>query len=454
MISILIIDDEAEWSSSFKRILIKHKIAERDNIFTALNRKEALSVLLNHPEINLIFIDWYLGAEIGEHVLQEILSVYPEKYIVMLTGSESVTNAVNSIKLGARDYIIKSTPIDELIGNIKRITEILDSNNNKYRREDEYKEFEEYITNDPKMYAIFNYIKTIIKSGEHILITGESGVGKGILAKIIASLLKPDGVYIPINIAGYDDQMFADALFGHVKGGFTGAINDLQGIIGKGENGVIFLDEIGDLSMSSQVKLLYLIQDRKYSPIGSNKFITTNAKFIFATNQDLLSKMKDKTFRQDLFFRLTTHAIHIPPLRERPNDIVLLAKYFASQAAINFGKEPPVLTDAFIEKIKTIPFPGNIRQLRSLMIDLVARYSCKIDDVHIPDNDFFYNISGSENSSTYLFDDENIPTIDEANNILIKKAMEKTGNNQVKAALMLGISQPTLSRKWKEINES
>lgn len=218
MISILIIDDEAEWSSSFKRILVKHKIAERENIYTALNRKEALSVLLNHPEINLTFIDWYLGAEIGEHILQEILSVYPEKYIVMLTGSESVTNAVNSIKLGARDYIIKSTPIDELISNIKRITEILDSNNSKYKMEDEYKEFEEYITNDPKMYAIFNYIKTIIKSGEHILITGESGVGKGILAKIIASLLKPDGVYIPINIAGYDDQMFADALFGHVKG--------------------------------------------------------------------------------------------------------------------------------------------------------------------------------------------------------------------------------------------
>ena len=448
MISVLIIDDEQEWSNSFKRTLIKYKIAEREKIYTALNKQEALSILLNNSDINLIFLDWYLGADIGEHIMQEIKSSYPEKYIIVLTSFESVTNAVNCIKLGACDYIMKSTPVNEIIDKLLQVKDNICSN---IDTKDTYKDFHEYITSDAKMYAIFNYIKTVVTSGEHILITGESGVGKGIIAKITANLMCPNGAYVPINISGYDDQMFADSLFGHVKGGFTGAVNSLEGIIAKGENGVLFLDEIGDLSLQSQVKLLYLMQDRRYSPIGSNKFYTTNARFIFATNQDLVEKMKNKEFRQDLFFRLATHAIHIPPLRERPKDIELLAKHFTNQAAKNMNKETPILTNGFLEKIKKIHFPGNIRQLRSLMIDLTARYNGKIDAHHIPDDKFIFNTNNNENIINSSSDE--IITIEKASNILIKKAMEKTGNNQVKAAAILGISQPTLSRKWKEINE-
>ena len=449
MISILIIDDEYDYSISFKRTLIKYKIAGKENIITVSNRQEALSVLLNNSSINLIFLDYYLEKDLGDNIVSEILSIYPDKYIVILTGAINITNAVSCIKTGAKDYICKTTPINELVDKIKSITyELISSDQSDIVNL--YPSFQNYITCSNKIFNIFRYIKNIANSSEHILITGESGVGKGIIAKIIADIKCAGMPYVPVNIAAYDDQMFADALFGHVKGGFTGAVSDKTGIISKGENGIIFLDEIGDLSLSSQLKLLYLIQERVFSPIGSSKEIRTNAKFIFATNQDLNAKMRDKTFRHDLYYRLTTHSIHIPPLRERPEDIELLAKYFTKQAAIDLCKEKPILTQSFLDKLKTMYFSGNIRQLRSLIIDLVARYNYKLDECHIP-SDEGCNIE-HQYSSMYSMDMENIPTIEEVSTMLIKKAMIKTNYNQVKAASLLGISQPTLSRKWKEIN--
>lgn len=461
MVSILLVDDELEWMQGISRTMNSYKVAPRKSIYMATNSAEARETL-NNKSIDLILLDLYLENESGEDLLEEILLSHPKQAIVVMTGSNSTENAVSCIKKGAIDYFVKSTPVNELMANIQRVLKIrsLERENENIRkqltiRSADYHEFSRYITNSPQMFAIFDYIKLVAKSPYNILITGESGVGKGLIAKIIGEITCPNKPFVAANVAEYDELMFADALFGHINGAYTGVAGVRQGIIKQADDGVLFLDEIGDLSMPSQIKLLYLLQDREYQPLGSDKVEKTAAKFILASNQDLSLKIKEKTFRSDLFFRLNTHRIHIPALRNRREDIPLLINFFSEQTAREMSKPKPIFTDRFINRMTMLHLPGNTRQLQSIISDLVIRNGNIIDIEQLRDiqsySDFMEKSQGEEEQSGDG-QDEHLPTIKEITKQLIRRAMLQSGNNQAKAAHLLGVSQPTLSRWLKRLN--
>lgn len=458
MLSILIVDDEKDWLHSLKRTLYSYKITGRENIHLASNGREMFEVL-ESKKIDLVILDLFLENENGEDLLEQILAADPAQYVVFMTGSNSVENAVECMKKGAKDYLVKSTPVDELVHNFRRIAKIreLELENQFMKKQalsrPAYAEFSKYVTQSPQIFSIFEYMRSLAKTSQHILITGESGAGKGIVAKLAASMLRPGKPFVSINVAGYDDQMFADALFGHVKGAFTGAERQREGMLRQAEGGVLFLDEIGDLALQSQVKLLYLLQDGEYQQLGSDDIQKAQVKFIFASNQDLALKLQEKAFRNDLFFRLNTHRIHLPPLRQRPEDIPLLVSYFAGQAAAELGKAQPVFSDGFMEKLRNMRLPGNIRQLRSIIYDLAVRHDGLIGAEHLENTDEYEpgTTSMAAGENTLKLDANTLPTVQEVTDQLIRLALEKSGGNQQRAAQMLQISQPTLSRRLKRM---
>ncbi len=458
MINILLIDDEQSWCKSLRRTLANHGLTGYDNIFLSCCGAEAFRILKTE-KIDLVLLDLMLGSEMGSDVLKKIKDLCPSQTVVIMTGVNSIHQAAECMKQGAADYLVKNMPVDELISTLRRILKVreLEKENQALKSGYFYSRgkdaFSEFITVNEKMLNIIKYLKAVSESGQPILITGDSGVGKGILAKAAAKVSRPDKPFLSLNVAGLDTQMFSDTLFGHVKGAFTGAESSRQGMIQQAKDGTVFLDEIGDLPVQSQIKLLYLIQDRQYQPLGSDAVVRTGARFICATNQNLESKQKAGEFRRDLFFRLNTHMVRVPSLKERPEDIPVLIDHFIKEAAAEYGKEEPKLPAHMISLLQTYDFPGNVRQLRSMVYDIVAR--CQGETPRLSDfSSLFESINvkntGAPQENKITFSYDRLPTAEEMLNDLIDKAMEASGGSQAKAAAMIGISQPTISRRLKE----
>ena len=458
MINILLIDDEESWCKSLRRTLVNYNLTGYDNIFLSSCGKNALNILKTE-KIDLVLLDLILNGEMGSDVLKQIKDFQPSQTVVIMTGVNSIHQAAGCMKQGAADYLIKNMPVDELISTLRRILKVseLEKENHALKRGYFYSHgddaFADFITVNEKMLNVIKYIRAVSESSQPILITGDSGVGKGILAKAVAKASRPDKPFLSLNVAGIDTQIFSDTLFGHVKGAFTGAESARSGMIRQAKDGTIFLDEIGDLPVQSQIKLLYLIQDKQYQPLGSDTVVQTNARFIFATNQDLESKQKAGKFRSDLFFRLNTHTVRVPSLKERPEDIPVLINHFIKEAALEYGKKEPKLPFRMMSLLQTYDFPGNVRELRSIVYDIVAR--CDGETPSLSDfKSFFENINlkdvcaPQENKITFSYD--KLPAADEMLNDLIDKAMEIAGGNQAKAAALIGVSQPTISRKFRE----
>jgi DNA-binding NtrC family response regulator len=315
--------------------------------------------------------------------------------------------------------------------------------------------FADLITNCKAMRSIFQYVESLAGSKQPVLVTGESGVGKELIARALHALSKCQGPLIAVNVAGLDDAVFSDTLFGHTKGAFTGASEARSGMIEQAARGTLFLDEIGELSPICQVKLLRLVQEGEYFPVGSDRPKRLNARIIAATNQDLTAKKGLGHFRKDLFYRLCTHHIHIPPLRERKEDIVLLLNHFLEEACLALGKKRPTYPKELPVLLSTYSFPGNVRELKSMVYDAVSRHTSKVLSM-----DSFVNAtSGGERLSSKSSDEivgsnpfvalEQLPSLSESVGLLMTEAMRRAKGNQTIAARMLGISQPALSKRLK-----
>jgi DNA-binding NtrC family response regulator len=269
---------------------------------------------------------------------------------------------------------------------------------------------------------------------------------------------------VTVNVAGLDDTMFSDTLFGHTKGAFTGADHRRMGLIESAGSGTLFLDEIGDLSPASQVKLLRLIQNGEYYPVGSDTPKHSPARIVCSTHQDLLKKEKDGDYRKDLYYRLHTHHVHLPPLRERKDDIPLLLDHFMHLAARETARTVPAWPRELIVLLSAFHFPGNIRQLKAMVFDAVSTHGRGTLSMETfkknmglnrrtapPDPSSGPSVSSDENPFSPLGE---LPTLSESSAMLIREAMARSGGNQTIAARLLGISQPALSKRLKQMNRS
>lgn len=459
---ILMIDDEEHFLKSASFALRSQGI---NNIILCNNSKEAL-LLLNKQQYSFIFLDLLMPEISGEELLKKIITLLPDTPVIILTADIKLEKAVECIRLGAYDYIVK--PVDKnklltVVRNMIRIKEINDEN--KLLRKqivDSNKEifnvFAEIVTNNIKMKSIFQYAYAISKSSLPVLITGETGTGKELLAKIIHQISERKGKFVELNIAGVDYTMISDTLFGHKKGSFTGSIEDRKGFIELASGGTLFLDEIGDLDLNSQVKLLRVLQERKYYPIGSDNEEIADVRFIFATNQDIKKILDENRLRSDLYYRLQSHHIHMPPLRERLDDIPLLVDYFLDKAVKNLNKKIPDYPKELISLLQSYDFPGNIRELEGMIFDAMSR---SMDDKHLSLELFYEKISFSKEKSlkfnkkdtvnttdTILaLNDKDFLTLKDMENLWIDKALKESNGNQTKASKLLGISRRALNNR-------
>ena len=307
------------------------------------------------------------------------------------------------------------------------------------------------------MYSIFRQVESIAVTGDTVLITGETGVGKEKIAQAIHRLSGRSGAFVPVNIAGADDHLFSDMLFGHEKGAFTSAESVRMGLIEQASGGTIFLDEIGDLGMEPQLKLLRLLQDGQYYRLGDDTPRRCEARTVVATNRTIESLMTDKTFRDDFFFRLRTHHVHLPPLRERTEDIPLLVSHFLKRAAEALGKKIPVPPPELFTLLATYHFPGNIRELEGMVRDAVSRHKGgvlstesfrqEIDEQTSVLHGGVVAGAGADSFVDELSSLHKLPALKEMEELLITEALKRADGNQTIAAQLLGISRKALNNR-------
>ncbi len=451
---ILVVDDEPEILMAVDTTL---RMAGFDHIVTINDARD----VIRHMEREipgLILLDLNMPHINGGRLLKIIRKTWPRIPVIVLTGTIEVDTAVKCMKIGAMDYVLKPVEEERLVTAVKQALAMEETGitGKKLLHQDLFAQiknpsaFRQIITQDKKMHSIFHYVEAIAPSLQPVLVCGETGVGKELVGQCIHDLSGRKG-----KLAGLDDNVFSDTLFGHVPGAFTGADKARSGLIEQAAGGTLLLDEIGDLALTSQVKLLRLLQEGDYLPLGSDKTRHSDARIIASTNQDLWALEKQGKFRRDLIYRLSTHTLTLPPLRERLLDLPLLLDRFVCQAAAELDKPIPDIPKTLIEQMETYPFKGNIRELKSMVHDAVSRYEKGPITA-----DLFKGLDAAVKDDTLdtaappsLETDKGLPTLKEASNLLVEKAMEQAGGNQSAAARILGISQQALSKRLQKIRK-
>ena len=449
--SIVIVDDEPEILMAVETCL---RMSGKGNIITIEDSRDVMETLGKNPPC-LVILDLNMPHINGEKILQAMAVDYPDVPVIILTGTIDVDTAVRCMKTGALDYVVKPVEEERPLGAVENalIHYLLKRSPGQMEEEENFdsilvsKAFEHILTQDDAMHSIFKYIRAVAPSSQPVLILGETGVGKELIGRSLHALGEKKGKLVAFNVAGLDDNVFSDTLFGHVKGAFTGADSPRQGLVEKAENGTLFLDEIGDMALTSQVKLLRLLQEKEYLTLGSDKTRRANTRIIASTNQNLWSLEKKGLFRKDLIYRLSTHTINIPPLRERICDLPLLLNQFIHHASDELDRPIPRVSENLVKEMETYPFEGNIRELRSMVFDAMSKCTNGrlTTDLFTRLEDFKALQPGKRPSSSKL------PTLKEASDQLVEKAMAQAGNNQSAAAKILGISQQALSKRLQKL---
>lgn len=464
--AVLMIDDEEQFLFSSTVMLRSEGI---DEIHAISDSRRVMGFLEGH-EVGVIVLDLYMPHISGTELLPKIVSGYPQIPVIVITAANQIETAVECMKAGAFDYIVKPTESSRFVSSVKRALELRSLRNQVNRLKEhliegalEHEEvFAPIITVSEKMRGIFRYVEAVAASEQPILIIGETGVGKELVARAAHEVSGVKGEFVAVNVAGLDDAVFSDTLFGHRKGAFTGAADTRDGLILKAAGGTLFLDEIGDLTEGSQVKLLRLLQERSYYPLGSDAIKQTDARLVIATNRDLQSLVSSGRFRNDLYYRLRAHQIQVPPLRDRTEDIPHLLGHFFKKAAGSMNRNAPTYPPELVTLLSVYGFPGNVRELESMVYDAVALHKSGVLSMEsfreaVGQAGAHHREHGSDRPQYDLqfskaFD--HFPTFKEAEEYLINEAMELSEGNQGVAASLLGITRQALNKRLQRKKKS
>jgi two-component system, NtrC family, response regulator AtoC len=449
MAHILVVDDEAIIRDNLERILLEEKY----QVSSVATGADALA-MLGKSDVDVVLLDISLPDINGIEVLEKAKEIDPELLVIVVTGYASVESAVRALKLGAYDYIKKPFKADVIkliirlaleAQHLKREVRMLKQRLNVPSRL-------EMVAESSQMRQVLAQVREVARhESATVLITGESGTGKEVVAQGIHYLgPRKEKPFLEINCATLPENLLESELFGHERGAFTDALQRKKGLFEAAEGGTVFLDEIGEMPMILQAKLLGVLERRRFRRLGGNRDIEADVRIVAATNIDPKAAIAEKRFREDLYYRLNVFPIHIPPLRERPEDVIALAKLFLLRFTGQFHKGFQDLESEAARRLTAYAWPGNVRELRNVLERICIMHDDTVlRSVHLPpeivqgpDVSAFVDIPES------VLDIESV--VDEVTRQLIGRAMEKTGGNTAQAARLLGIPRGTLRYKLKK----
>ncbi|HUV01711.1 MAG TPA: sigma-54 dependent transcriptional regulator [Bacteroidales bacterium] len=446
--NILVVDDNKSILSALDILLT----SEFQSV-TLISNPNLILATLKKNDFNLVILDMNFSAGIntgneGLYWLERIKETNPEVSVVMITAYGDIDIAVKALKAGASDFILKPWDNEKLLATLKLAIQLdLSKKEVKHLKEKE-SELKKAMNRDqryiigssPQLMNVLNLTRKVAKTDANVLITGENGTGKELIAQEIHRLSNRAGeLLVSVDMGALSETLFESELFGHVKGAFTDAKDNRQGKFEIADKGTLFLDEIGNLPLHLQPKLLTAIENRQISKIGSNQVITTDIRLISATNRNLESMVQNGLFREDLLYRINTIQIELPPLRERGNDISILAEFFLKKYSSRYNKPNLRINQQAHEKLLRYQWPGNIRELQHTIEKAVILSETSLIK---PDDLFFRNAATTGNLS--------VNTIEEMENKMIQEALEKNNGNFTAAAEQLGITRQTLYNKLRK----
>lgn len=442
---ILIVDDEENCLRALKDVFDLEGL----DCLTTNNVTKALE-LLTHNEIDIVIADVRMPVISGTDLLRQIKRIRPETFVIMLTGFGSINDAVASIKLGAYQYIMKPVIMEDILTQIKDILSRIDAKA-KYSQKDlseKIPEGKNILGNSVRIQNVVKLIDKIANTDLPVLILGESGAGKELAATTIHySSNRAKNPFISVNCAAFPDALFESELFGYEKGAFPDARASKAGKIEQADGGTLFFDEIGDMKPVMQTKLLRVLEEQEFQRLGSNKTRKVDVRIISATNRDLRQSISEKTFRSDLYYRLNAVSLFMPPLREIPDDIPILANHFAKEFAARFGRKATRVSSEALPALTKYQWPGNVRELSNAIRRAVALSDG--NDIRLFDLPPHLSLEeeipiGLENDKSKSLLLEDI----EKEHIL--KVLDFASSNKSEAAQILGIHRDTLLRKLKK----
>lgn len=434
---ILIVDDSPETRETLERNLK----SEQYEVFTACSVAEAVKVLDDTP-VELVITDYKMPKRSGMDLIRYITENLKNTEVMMITGYATVGGAVEAIKAGAEEYLTKPFTDTELLTAVRKA---LDKRRLRITSEDRFpqsiKSRYGILGESEPMYQLYTAITKAASTTATVLITGQSGTGKELVARAIHySSKRASAPFLPVNCGGIPETLLESELFGYVKGAFTGALESRAGFFQTADGGTIFLDEISETSLAMQVKLLRVLQDMEVCMVGSTQPRKVDVRILAATNKDLLSLVKKGIFREDLYYRLKVIEIAIPPLKDRADDIILLARHFAQKYSEESEKPEPRFSDKALTILRNYAWPGNVRELENAVHSLVVMMDSDVIDV--PDLPDLMRYTAVRDHGLYR-------TLEEVEASHIRSVLIASGGNKTRAAEILGIDRKTLREKMK-----
>lgn len=447
MSRILVIDDHDSSRSALGMILKK----EGYSVVEAENGSRAIQIL-KKDFFDLIVTDLKMDNIDGFDIIDFVSKSSPATEVIVITAYATIQTAVKAIKLGAYDYISKPMQSEEIVHTVQKALEkvrLMDEINALKKQVNEENIQSSVIGNSPPMIHVMKLVEEVACLDVPVLVLGESGTGKELIARSIHKHSnRKNNPFIAINCGALPENLLESELFGHVKGSFTGAYASKKGLFKEADGGILFLDEVGEMSLPAQAKLLRTLESGEIRPVGGNQTEKVDTRIVFATNSDLQKKVDDKKFRNDLLFRINIFPIKLPALRDRVGDIRLLANYFLVKYSKKFSKNIKHIAKPVYDKLETYPWPGNVRELENIIERAVIL--AKSDS--ISDSDIPLEIYGRENIAIQANEYQEDGSLEEIEKNVILSKLNKNDWNKLKTAQELGISTTTLWRKIKKFN--